>query len=249
NRASDGYGFQGWTGATNAQHVVIARGLIYAIGDTDPGRLYEIEPANPPGSVTTVASNLGSFPFGGAFDGERLWAACNGAVCIATPQDPPPFSVMTATTGFSRPFGMLYDGANIWVTDRSAGSLLKLDGNGAILQTVTVGSQPGEPAFDGTNLWVPVGADSAVAVVRASTGVLLRTLTGNGLNDPFAAAFDGQRVLVTNIVNPSVSLWEAAGLSVLGNVSLGNLSSPRGACSDGTRFWIALIGSNQLGMF
>src|SRR5262249_42869771 len=98
-RASDGFGFQLWTGPTNAQHIVIARGMVYAIGDTDPGQLYEIDPAisNPPAvvSVTTVASNLGSFPFGGAFDGERLWAACNGAVCIVTPQDPPPFIVST----------------------------------------------------------------------------------------------------------------------------------------------------------
>src|SRR5262245_5292012 len=69
-RASDGLSFQSFTGATNAQHVVIARGMIYAIGDTNPGQLYEIDPAidNPPAvvSVSTVASNLGSFPFGGA---------------------------------------------------------------------------------------------------------------------------------------------------------------------------------------
>jgi hypothetical protein len=50
---------------------------------------------------------------------------------------------------------IFYDGTNNWVTDTAAGNLFKLDGLGAIAQTVTVGSGPGTPAFDGANVWVP----------------------------------------------------------------------------------------------
>ena len=45
----------------------------------------------------------------------------------------------------------------MWVTDNGTipGKLFKLDSNGAIIQTVTVGTIPMFPVFDGTNIWVP----------------------------------------------------------------------------------------------
>ena len=83
-------------------------------------------------------------------------------------------------------------------------------------------------------------------MVRASNGAVLATLTGNGLAVGFTAAFDGQRLLVTNFVGDSVSLWEASSLKPLGSVSLD--SAPKFACSDGVRFWITVqgIGSNGI---
>jgi hypothetical protein len=150
------------------------------------------------------------------------------------------------TTGFSEPAGALYDGANIWVTDAGAGTLLKLDSAGAILQTVTVGSFPEIPAFDGTNIWVPNFGSGSVSIVRASSGAVVQTLTGNGLLAPFAAAFDGQRVLITD--NDSVSLWNAADLTPLGSFSTGSGSFPNGVCSDGVNFWITL-GTGKLARF
>lgn len=87
-----------------------------------------------------------------------------------------------------------------------SGKLLKLDANGAILQTVTVGSGPQVPVFDGANIWVPNDFSESVSVVRASTGAVIATLTGNGLSGSAAAAFDGERVLITNYSGNSVSL-------------------------------------------
>ena len=126
------------------------------------------------------------------------------------------------------------------------GTLLKLNPSGGILQTVTVGPQPFYPVFDGTNIWVPNVVSSSVTVVRASNGVILATLTGNGLSSPSTAAFDGLRVLVTNSGGHSVSLWKAADLSAIGSSPTGNGTSPTGACSDGIQFWIALFGSGKL---
>ena len=249
-RASDGKLLETWTGAVQAQGVLVAMGRILVAGQTNPGSLYRIDPGQTAGVVTTVASDLG-LPSGIGFDGSRVWTANinlpSGSVSIVTPGATIPWTVTTVTTGFSDLRGVLYDGANIWVSDRGAARILKLDPAGAILQTVTVGSDPRYLVFDGANFWVPnAGADS-VSVVRASSGAVLQTLTGNGLNQPLTAAFDGQRVLVTNFGGGSVSLWKAADLTPLGSVSVGG--QPFGACSDGVNFWIALDGTGKVARF
>ena len=249
-RASDGKLLDTWTGATQAHGVVAAGGRVFVTGVLDPGRLYMIDPTQPAGAVTTVASNLGAFPNGIAFDGARIWTAnlaVGGGVSIVTPGAVIPWTVTTVAAGFQSVMGALFDGANIWVTDSGPGTLLKLDGAGTVLQTVTAGSQPSFPVFDGTNIWVPNWDSNSVTVVRASTGAVLQTLTGNGLSSPIFAAFDGQRILVTNFLGPSVSLWEAADLSPIGSFPTG--LAPRGACSDGVDFWVGLLGANRLARF
>src|SRR6185436_1704419 len=98
--------------------------------------------SQPAGSVTTVASNLGTFPIGIAFDGARIWTANNGpsgvsaSVSIVTPSASIPWTVTTVTTGFVALVGALYDGANVWVTDANDSALKRLDGAGAILQSI-----------------------------------------------------------------------------------------------------------------
>jgi hypothetical protein len=153
------------------------------------------------------------------------------------------------TTGFDSLEGILYDGANVWVTDDDgAGTLLKLNSTGGILQTVTVGTAPQHPVFDGSNIWVPNLTSDSVTVVRASTGAVLATLTGNGLESNHAAAFDGQRVLVTAGAG-AISLWKAADLSPLGFLDAGALTQPYGACSDGHQFWVVLNNADSLVRF
>ncbi|HKF43151.1 MAG TPA: S-layer homology domain-containing protein [Thermoanaerobaculia bacterium] len=250
-RGSDGRLLETWSGAVNASGVIAAMGRIIVGGNTAPnGSLYQIDPSQTAGAVTTVASNLGSQPIGITFDGSRIWTAnsVGNSVSIVTPTSTAPWTVTTVTTGFSSPNGILYDGANIWVTDEIANALFKLNSSGAILQTVTVGVNPFHSVFDGGNIWVPNSSDS-VSVVRVSTGAILQTLTGNGLNGPKTAAFDGQRVLITNTVGASVSLWKAADLTPIGVFSTGTGNSPFGAASDGVNFWITLEGAAQLARF
>jgi hypothetical protein len=246
-RASDGKLLETWTGATGAFGVLAAKGLIFVTGNTSPGTLYQIDPTLLVGAVATLTSALGNYPYGIAFDGARIWTTNSGGVSIVTLS--PVVSVTTVTAGFSGPIGILYDGANMWVTDFGSGKLFKLDSNGAIIQPVTVGGGPVIPVFDGTNIWVPNFSSDTVTVVRASTGVVLATLSGNGLNFPTTAAFDGERILVTNQSGNSVSLWKAADLSPLGSVSTGSGTTPYGACSDGLNFWITLNGTGKLARF
>jgi DNA-binding beta-propeller fold protein YncE len=251
-RASDGKLLETWTGAVNAWAVVAAKGLIFVTGANTPGKLYQIDPTQPVGAVTTLTSSLGSTPEGISFDGSRIWTTNRGtgSVSIVTLN---PVRVTNAIAGFIGPHGILYDGANMWITDNgtSPGRLLKLDSNAAIIQTVIVDNTPKYPVFDGTNIWVPNQDSNTVTVVRASTGAVLATLTGNGLDVPVTAAFDGQRILVTNSGNfgNSVSIWKAADLSPLGSVSTGAGTRPIGACSDGINFWITLELTNKLARF
>jgi hypothetical protein len=254
-RASDGKLLETWT-APFAFNVLTAIGKVFVTGASDPGKLFRIDPTQPAGLATTLATNLGDSPFGIAYDGTRIWTANfgngsvgTGSVSIATVGSTVPWTVTTVTTGFSQLRGALWDGTSIWVTDQTAGTLLRLSPGGAILQTVTVGAIPGQPVFDGTNIWVPNGSSDTISVVRASTGALLKTLTGNGMNGPFIAAFDGQRVLVTSGSIDSVSLWKAADLSAIGSLSTGAGSTPFGACSDGISFWIALSDKQTVARF
>jgi hypothetical protein len=252
-RGSDGKVLETWSGAGSVYGVLPAMGKIFLPSDENPGKLYRIDPSQTVGPVTAVATNLGVEPAGGiAFDGARIWTVNGGppgSVSIVTPGATIPWTVTTVTAGFASPFAMLYDGANVWVIDDAAGTLLKLNATGGILQTVTLGISPSRPSFDGANIWVPNYSSNSVSVVRASSGVVLATLTGNGLSTPHATAFDGQRVLVTNLQSNSVSLWKAADLTPIGTFLTGADTNPYAACSDGVNFWIAFVGSNLLARF
>jgi hypothetical protein len=216
-----------------------------------------IDPTAPAGGVAILTTNLGGFPHGIAFDGSRIWTAnFTSSVSIISLN---PTVVTTITTGFGNPQGMLYDGSNIWVTDNIADTLLKLNADGSIAQTIPVGSAPGFPVFDGTNIWVPNNGSGAhsVTVVRVkdaagnplASAFVLATLTENGLNFPLSAAFDGERILVVN-ENDSVSLWKAADLTPLGTVPTGGPdTNPSRSCSDGLNFWIVPGGTNKLARF
>jgi hypothetical protein len=253
-RTSDGKVLDTWTGATEATGILIAMGRIFITGNTSPGRLYTIDPTQPAGIVTTLSSSLGNDPVGIAFDGSRIWTANqSGSVSMITLN---PVTVTTVSTGFVNPEGILFDGTNIWVTNSGASALLKLNVDGTIAQTINVGSGPRFPVFDGTNIWVPNLSSNSITVVRVKdaqgnplvTAFELATLNGNGLNNPVSAAFDGERILVTNFAS-SVSLWKAVDLTPLGTSPVGSGISPVGACSDGLNFWITFRNTSQLARF
>lgn len=199
-RASDGRLLETWTGATLAYGVLCVMGRVFVTGNTNPSALYMIDPTQAPGNVTVLASNLGYQPTAIAFDGSRIWTANygDGSVSIITPSANPPWSVTTVTVPHL-PTSALFDGSNVWITSEGPifdqpGSLAKLDSNGSILQSITVGTLPRNAVFDGTHIWVPNSMDATVSVVRASTGVIDATLTGNSLSSPLFAAFDGSRI-------------------------------------------------------
>jgi hypothetical protein len=246
-RASDGSVHGTWTGASGAFGVLVARGRVYVTGNSAPGHLYRIDPSQPPGVVTTLSSILGNSPFDITTDGQFIWTANqSGSVSRV---DPDTGTTTTFTAGLGTPFSILFDGSNLWVTDTNAAMLREVDSSGAVVQNVTVGSLPRLSVFDGSNIWVPNQGDASVSVVRTRDGLLLATLTGNGLNVPFQAAFDGQRILVTNVNVNTVSLWNAADLTPLGSFTTGAGTNPFGACSDGINFWVTLGPVNQLARF
>jgi hypothetical protein len=87
---------------------------------------------------------------------------------------------------------------------------------------------------------VPNYADSSVTVVQASSGNVVATIVAdatNHLNGPIAASFDGERVLVSNLNGNTLTLFKAADLSFIANVTTA-ASGPFNACSDAINFWV-----------
>lgn len=244
-------------GMASPQSILVAAGYIFIVGTRTGGTSYLTRWSS---DLLSSASNLlsGTNPVGLTFDGENIWTANegNGGTGGSLTRLNLSTYVQTEFTSgfnFTSPQGILYDGASLWVTVPSADRVRRVNPTtGATEQNIPVGDYPHHPAFDGTNLWVPCRSSHEVYVIRAVGGLqgtVLATLTGNGLNGPVQAAFDGERILVTNNSGDSVSLWKASDLTPLGTFPLLPASLPYGVCSDGTKFWISLPGSNQIVSF
>jgi hypothetical protein len=241
-RASDGSFLGTWTGANSAASLIAAGNYIYVTGAENPGKIYVIFRESSSGSVTVLTSSVGAFPRSITFDGLNLWTANAGTGSIPgsiSRYNLVTHIVTTFTTGFDRPASITFDGTHLWVVDAGAAELYRVNpAFGTIFETIFIGivSSFVDPVFDGTNLWVP--ADNMIKVFSTSSPArVLATLTGNGLNNSRAAAFDGERIMVTN--DTGVSLWKASSLTPLGNLNLGSAYVPRGVCSDGLNFWIS----------
>jgi hypothetical protein len=228
--------------------ILIAMGYVFTTGLSGGSSvLYKIDPGlavGSFGSLTTVTTNLGATPLSITFDGKYIWTAnASGSISIIDPSNN--YSVITRPLGI-QPAGILFDGKNIWVTDGGSGNLIKLDSFGFVIQTVVLGGEAAYPTFDGTNIWVPDRGAGKLYVVRASTGTLLATLQPGGQHNFNAAAFDGERVAVTDTTG-SIHFWNAANLAYLGNCQVNDSSTPVGICSDGTRVWATMTSNQALG--
>ena len=244
-RASNGNLLATWTGATTPTQVLSAMGVVLAPSHASQN-LYRIDPkeaTNAANIVATVAVGANDI----AFDGARVWLAGQTSVQIVTPGTVP-WAVTTLTAGFSAPAATVFDGTNVWISDFGIGALLRLNQSGAILQTVSIGPT-NHAVFDGANIWAPNQISSAVTVVRASNGAVLKVLTGNGLAFPIAGAFDGQRVVIVSPSNDTVSVFKAADLSPLGFFTTGPGTQPWGACADSTKFWVTLYNAGKIAQF
>lgn len=238
-RASDGTLLGTWTGATGARGLVAAAGRIFIAGDlgaATPGKIYVINPESAPGPVTVFENDIGAQPYEITFDGANLWTTnLSGSISRVNVG-----TVIDSTfSGFTDPVNVLWDGTNLWVND--FGQLKRVDPtNAAVLETIAVTA--GNMRFDGANIWLSYSDGNHITIVRATGGLrgtILATLTGNGMQGPYGMAFDGERMLVTNLSpSNSVSLFKAADFTPLGNVSTGANSEPRSACSDGVNFWV-----------
>jgi hypothetical protein len=256
-RASDGRLMQTWTAAGGAIAVIAAAGKIFVaafVSANLPGKIYSINPeAATGGSVTEFDSDIGLGPVQITFDGVNLWTVNLGGSSITRVNVGN--GVDSTFTGFNSPRDILWDGANLWVANTGESNLKRVDpSNGTVLETITVGSAPTDLIFDGTNIWVSNHASNpaSISVVRAVGGLrgtVLATLTGNGLAGPSGMAFDGERVLVCNFNNNSVSLFNAADLTPLSNLSTGANSQPESAQSDGVNFWIVRKNLNDMVRF
>ena len=250
-RASDGRVLETWTDALGAgprTALAVAMGRVFTTGF---GNLYMIDPSQPAGAVVTVANTDTGSSTSLAFDGEKFWITdATGHLFFVTPGATPPWLVQPVDAMIAGPNDILFDGASMWISDQAGARVLKMNADGSIGVSIPVEGTPEGLVFDGSNVWAAVVTDTGdLVVINAAGGTVLQTLTGNGLMSPLSVAFDGQRILATNVDGNSVSLWRAADLAPLGTFSTLPGGEPRGVASDGIDFWIAFGSSGQLGRF
>ena len=250
-RASDGKLLEEWLIPKAAGALLVAMGRVFVAGfglHGEPGILSMIDPRRSPGETAVVATELPTYPFSPAFDGERFWTANSaGSVSQVFPSVGTPWPVTTVASGFQVPSGIVFDGRSVWVSDAGNCTVVEIDPRGAIRQTVSVGSRGGASlplTFDGSHIFVANPLEG-LHVMRASDGRTVARLDDVAHGSPCAVAFDGERILILGqgdplcAIPPSLTLLRASDLSLLGVHSLPDLF-PLAAASDGLDFWITV---------
>lgn len=259
--ASDGEILPDYTGVPSPLGLLIFNTSMYVASSQAPGKVYTGSAHTAAANPMSTSSPLGDHPVSLTTDGRNLWTADFGPFAgtgsvskIDLKTGPITYTSITYTTGFNRPQGILFDGSNLWVTDNGDASLKRVSTvNGTVLQTIPLSGGVNFMVFDGANLWIPCQGPDQVYVVRAVGGLqgtILAQLTGNGISQPTQAAFDGERILVTNYSSPTntVSLWNATDLSPIGAFDIGGSNGlMNGACNDGISFWVTLSGALSFG--
>ena len=103
--------------------------------------------------------------------------------------------------------------------------------------------QPDAIASDGTHVWVANNDGNSVTELNASTGALVKVISGSRyeFNDPDAIASDGTHVWVANDDGNSVTELNAStgGLVKVISGSSYGFNDPDAIASDGTHVWVA----------
>lgn len=240
-RASDGAVVATWTGALNATDILAFSGRIYA---TSIDKLYSLDPTQNGGQVQTVASSL---PIGHslAFDGQFLWRVEGQNVGIFDGT-----GRINQIGSFGTVLGMVFDGTSLWLVT-STGLCKHNAGDDVVAwncSPVTGGfaSASVNPIFDGINLVIPDRDANKIVIVRPSTTTVVGTITGNGLDKPGYAAFDGERIAFSNAFANTVSIFRASDFSPLGVVNLGGGGVQYQIASDGLHFFVLNASNNKV---
>jgi hypothetical protein len=89
------------------------------------------------------------------FDSTNMWIPCENENTIARIPALLSYYEIGVAAANPEPQAPIFDGQYLWVLQESQGSMIQFDGQqGAVLDEIDVGSNPGEAMFDGRYLWV-----------------------------------------------------------------------------------------------
>jgi hypothetical protein len=188
----------------------------------------------------TADFNVGTEPFGLAFDGANMWVTneLGGSVMKLRASD----GANLGSFPVAFPEGVVFDGANIWVAS-ATGNVTKLRASdGTNLGAFPVASPYWGIAFDGANVWVTSSFDASVTKLRATDGMNLGTFPVGA--DPWGVAFDGANIWVANTGSANVTKLRASDGTNLGTFPVGSV--PKGLAFDGANIWVANAGGNSV---
>lgn len=142
----------------------------------------------------------GSGAQGIAFDGTSMWVTNGGTGSPLVYRYSVLNEVLTGTfalpAGCTSPYTPAVDGDHVWVTcDNTPGTVIELNQNGRVVNTVNVGSNPSYLAFDGTFMWVTNQESASVSQINVSTLAVNTIPVGN---QPEGIVFDTKFIWVAN---------------------------------------------------
>jgi len=216
------------------------------------GTVTELLPSN--GSI------LGTFPVGVnpqgiVSDGMDIWVANFTSNNVTRLRAFDGATLATITVG-TNPEAVAFDGTNIWVTNNFSATVTKIRASdGSVLATFPVSNPvdnnalPQGVLYEAAtgSIWIANYGEESVVKIRPSDGTVLQTiqLGAPGLCGqagkpacvlPYALAFDGSNVWVTEKGTNSIAKIRASDGTLLGTFSAG--SGPTWVTFDGTNLWV-----------
>jgi len=232
-----------WRISSNAPRSLgVFAGLVWIVDNV--GNLYFFNPSESPSTRSPLFTNAvtGGFPIL-AFDGTFVWVVSSASQNIFI------YQVSSPTGNAVGPFGanvlsVKFDGTFMWML-LANGHLQKRSpvpagGVPALVEDITLPASVSDSrmAWDGNNLWIPSGGSGRVMVVRPAQGSFPSQVVLNQVlaaNFPYAAAFDGETIMIGDVNDGVVNLFKASNLAFIRTFNTG-AGSVRGISSDGLTF-------------
>ena len=195
-------------------------------------------------AVITTFTSFNSFEISSfsqlLFDGQNIWivvtASDTGLIKIRASD-----GAFLGAGGAGVPHGgITFDGQNIWVSERG-GPVIKYRSSDVQQVAMFPSPDPVGLASDGHNIWI-ADTSGAVIVRRSSDGAIIHSVPVPG--EPWAIAYDGANMWVTNLSRSSVTKIRAHDFAVLGEFPTD--SQPMNIVFDGANIWTANFNSHNL---
>jgi len=202
-------------------------------GTNYPGEtVYKINPSN---GNTEASLSLGTNAFAITSGDGYIWATTDGNGDVYKIDPSNDTLAGTYAVSYSPLYGITYSNGDLWVTDFDSDSVTEINAStGAVIQSVSVGSEPIGITTGGGYVWVANYGSNTVTQINQTTGDVVHTITvGFGPSD---IAYTGGAAWVTNETSDTVFEITSNG-SVAAALPVG--SYPYYIVADNGYLWVA----------
>ncbi|MDP6514631.1 MAG: hypothetical protein QF878_15765, partial [SAR202 cluster bacterium] len=179
--------------------------------------------------------------FDGCIDEVKVWDVAQVPDAVTPPTTGCQVSDIETFSLGGHPNDITFDGHNVWVTNAPAGKVSKLDLNGNVLLSTSVGQTPMGIDSDGEFVWVSDVNDTKLRKLNPNTGAVVCEVTiASSLN---GVLFDGRDIWVANPANNAINKVSTS-CQMLGQFSVAG--NPDNLGFDGQNVWASGWTSNKV---